>query len=94
MYCVTLPGYTWECGLKYTGIYLQTLQDKDLILTLQNNIRGGISSVMADRSLKSDENKKILYMESTNFYGHSMSQPLPCDGIEMWHGQADLYMNK
>ena len=77
MYCVGLPGYTWECGLKYTGINLHTLQDKDLILTLENNIRGGISSVMGDRYVKSDENKKILYMDATNLYGHSMSQPLP-----------------
>ena len=20
LYCVSLPGYTWQCGLKYTGI--------------------------------------------------------------------------
>ena len=44
LYCVSLPGYTWECGLKYTNIKLQTLQDKDMILLLENNIRGGISS--------------------------------------------------
>ena len=31
LYCVSLPGYTWECCLKYTGINLQTFQDKDLI---------------------------------------------------------------
>ena len=42
LYCVSLPGYTWQCGLKYTGINLQTLQDKDLILTLENIIGGGI----------------------------------------------------
>ena len=45
---------------KYTGINLPTLQDKYLILTLGNNIRGGRSSVMGDRYVKSDENKKIL----------------------------------
>ena len=44
-YCVSLPGYTRQCGLKDTGINLQTLQDKDLILTLVNNLRDGISSV-------------------------------------------------
>ena len=55
LYCVSLPAYTRQCGLKYTGIYLQTLQDKDLILTLENNIRGGISSVMGDRYVKSDK---------------------------------------
>ena len=32
LYCVSLPGYTWQCGLKYTGIILQNLQDKDMIL--------------------------------------------------------------
>ena len=93
MYCVSLPGYTWECGLKYTGIHLQTLQDKDLILTLENNIRGGKSSIMGDRYVKSDEIKKIIYMDATNLYGHSMNQMLPYDETEMWHGHPDLYMN-
>ena len=35
LYCVNLPGYTWQCGLRYTGNNLQTLQDIDLILTLK-----------------------------------------------------------
>ena len=82
LYCVSLPGYTWQCGLKYTGINLQTLQDKDMILLIENNIRGGISSVMGDRYIKSDENKKILYIEVNNLYGHSMSEPLPYDEIK------------
>ena len=25
VYCVSPPGYTWQCGFKYTGINLQTL---------------------------------------------------------------------
>ena len=58
LYCVSLPGYTWQCGLKYTGINLQTLLDKDMILLLENIERGGISSVMGDRYVISDENKK------------------------------------
>ena len=60
LYCVSLPGYTWQCGLKYTGINLQTLQDKDLILTSEYDIPGGISSVMVDRYIKSYEYEKIL----------------------------------
>ena len=69
LFCVSLPGYTWQCGLKYTGINLQTLQDKDMILFLENDITGGIGSVMGDRYVKSDENKKncikmlIIYMD-------------------------------
>ena len=94
LYCVSLPGYTWQCGSKYTGINLQTLQDKDLFLTLENNISGGISSVMGDRYVETDENKNIIYMDATNLYLQSMVQPLPHDEIEMWHGHPDLYMNK
>ena len=91
LYCVSLPGYTYQCALKYTNIKLQTLQDKDLILLIENNIRGGISSVMGDRYVKSDGNKKILYADATNLYGHSMSQFLAYDEIEMWHGHPNKY---
>ena len=93
LYCVSLPGYTYQCALKYTDIKLQTLQDKDLILLIENNIRGGISSVMGDRYVKSDENKYIIDIDATNLYGHSMSQMLPYDEIEMWHGDPNKYWN-
>ena len=58
-YCVSLLGYTWQCGLKYTDIKLQTLQDKETILLLENNIRR-ISSVMGNRYVKSDGKKAII----------------------------------
>ena len=54
LYCVSLPGYTWQCGLKFTGINLQTLEGEDMILLFENNKRGEISSVMGDRYVKSD----------------------------------------
>ena len=66
LYCVSLAGYTWQCGLKYTDIKLQTLQDKDMILLLENNFRGGISSVMGDRYVKSSDTKKFLNQDCTN----------------------------
>ena len=83
LYCVSLPGYTWQCGMKYTDINLQILQDKDMILLLENNIRGGISSVMGDRYIKSDKNKKILYIDANNLYGWAMSESLPYDEIKL-----------
>ena len=91
---MSLAGYTWQCGMKNTNIKIQTLQDKDLILTLENKIRGGISSLMNDRHVKSDDNKKILYVDANNLYGHSMSQLLLYDEIQMWYGVPDLYLNK
>ena len=46
---------------------------------------------MGDRYVKSDEIKKIKYMDATNLYGHSMSQPLPYDEIEF---EKDICLNK
>ena len=82
IYCVSLPGYTCRFGSNYTGVNLQTLQDKDMILLLQINIRDGISTVMGDRYVKSDGNKKILYVDANSLYGQSMSQALPYDEIK------------
>ena len=69
--------------MKYTGKNLQTLQAKDKTSLLENIIRGGISSVIADRYVKSDENKKHLYADAKNLYGHPMSEPLPYDEIKI-----------
>ena len=63
--------------IKYTDNKQQLLQDRDMIPLLENNIRGGISSVMCDRYVMWDENKKILYIDANNLYGPSISQPLP-----------------
>ena len=48
---------------------------------------------MGDIYVKSDEKEKMLYMDATNLYSYSISQILPYDEIEMWHGYPDLYMN-
>ena len=66
---MSIPGYTWQCTKKYTNNISQTLQDKDLILTLENNTRGGIGSIMGDRCLKSNDNKKILFIDANNLNG-------------------------
>ena len=73
---------------------MQTLRDKELILLLEKNIRGGISSVMGDRYEKMDGYETTLYVDSTNLYGWARSQMLPNDEIEMRCGHPGLYVNK
>ena len=68
--------------LKYTDIGLQTLQDKDLILLFEKDVRREISSVMGDRCVKLDENKKILQVDANNLYVWAMSQFLPYGDIK------------
>ena len=79
----SLNGYSCQLGLENTDFRLQTLQDNILNLLLENNIRGGISSVTDDRYVKSDEARKLLYIVANIMFGHSMSQAIPCDEIEV-----------
>ena len=83
LYCVSLPGYTWQCGMKYSDFKLRSLQNKDLILTLENNIRGGISCIMDDRDVQSDENKEILYVDANSLDGWAKSEYFPYDEIQL-----------
>ena len=77
LYSYSLPGYTWKAGLKLTNIKLDYIKCKEFLFLLENNIRGGISSVMGDRFVESNENKQILYIDANNLYGLAMSQYLP-----------------
>ena len=70
-------------ALKCTDTKIQTFRDKDLTWLLENNIRGGVSSVIVNRYVKSDESKKMLCIDATVLNGHSMSQMLPSDKVEM-----------
>ena len=40
-----------------------------MILLLAKIVRGCIGSVTGDKYVKSDENKKILYVDANNLYG-------------------------
>ena len=77
LYSYSLPGYTWKAGLKLTSIKLDFIKDKEILLLPENNIRGGISSVLGNRYIESDENTKLLYIDANNLYGWAMSQYLP-----------------
>ena len=82
LYSYSLPGYTWKVGLKQTKIKLDYIKEKELLLLLENNIRGGISSVMGPRYVESNENKQILYIDANNLYGWAMCQPLPTGDLK------------
>ena len=82
LFSFSAPGYTWKAGLKLTNIKIDFIKDKHLLLLLENNIPGGISSVMGDRIVESNENKQILYIDAKILYGWAMSQYLPTGTFE------------
>ena len=68
--------------MKFTGINLQKLQDKDKILLIEKNFRGPVISAMGDMYVKSEENEKVFYLEANNLYGWAISESLPYDKFQ------------
>ena len=65
-----------DSWFKLTNIKLHFTKDKESLLLLEHYIRGGISSVMGDHYIESDENTKLLYIDANNLYGWARSQYL------------------
>ena len=79
LYCVSFPGFTCKCGIKYTGTNLQTFQDEETISLLEKKFQGGFSTVLGDRYVKPDEIKKIFYLDTSQLHAWSMGKSLAYD---------------
>uniref|UniRef100_A0A158P4N4 DNA-directed DNA polymerase n=1 Tax=Tetranychus urticae TaxID=32264 RepID=A0A158P4N4_TETUR len=86
------PGLTWDASLKFTGVVLDLLTDIDMVLMIEEEIRGGISCSMCryacannELSEKFDPNQPssfITYLDVNNLYGYALSDVLPCRKFE------------
>ncbi|CAG9817171.1 unnamed protein product [Phaedon cochleariae] len=53
----TMPGYTWDCMLKYTGCKLYIIKDIYMVMFVEQAIRGGVS-VCCNRRPETDPSSK------------------------------------
>ena len=91
---MSLPGYTYECAIKYTGIELQTLQNKELILFLEFIVRGCNSLWWLINMFLQMERKSFLYIDAKNLCGCVMSESLPYDEIRFdWNVILENILN-
>ncbi|XP_050526079.1 uncharacterized protein LOC126896928 isoform X1 [Daktulosphaira vitifoliae] len=84
--------------LKYTRMKLELLNDYDMLLMVEQGIRGGL--VQAVKHYAKANNSKtpdydpskpeswIVYQDCNNLYGWAMSQPMPYGGFR-WYKGAD-----
>ena len=90
-YFFSLPGLAWQTCLKKTNVELELITDYDMLLMIEDGIRGGICHAIqryakANNKYMIDYDKKkkssyIQYLDANNLYGKAMTEKLPVRGF-------------
>ena len=89
---LSIPGLAWKACLKKTGLKLELLTNYDLILMIEEKIRGGFCQT-THRYTKANnkymknydkiiESSYIEYIDANNLYVWAMSQKLPVNDFK------------
>ena len=92
---LSLLRLAWQACLKKTKIKLELLTDYDMLLMVEEGIRGGICHSIHRHAKannkymknynKSEESSYIQYLNANNLHGWAMPQKLPGDSFK-WIG--------
>ena len=100
---LSLQGLAWQACLKKSNVELELLTDYNMLLMVEEGIRGGICHSIHryakanNKYMKNYNNKEessyIQYLDANNLYGWAMSKKLPVNRFK-WIETAGPVINK
>ena len=101
-YFYSAPGLAWQACLKKTDVKLELLTDYQILLMIEEGIRGVICQSVhrydnANNKYMKNYDKKmyssyLTYLDASNFYGWAMSQKLSVNGF-IWYNDYSFDFN-
>ena len=95
----TAPGLAWDVALKITKVKLELLTDYDMLLMVEQGIRGGVSMICKRYGQANNPYMKeydpvlpkinITYLDANNLYGWAMCKALPTLGFR-WMTEQEI----
>ena len=97
---LSLPELVWQACLEKTIIKLELLTDYDMLLMVEEGIRGRIchsihryakaNNKYMKNYDKNEESSYIQYLDANNLYGWAMSQKLPVNNFKWVEGTSEI----
>ena len=97
---LSAPGLAWQAFLKKTKVKLELLTDVNMLLMIEDGIRGGMCQsplryAKANNKYmknydKSTESSYLMYLDANNLYGWAMSKKLPVNGFK-WENDLSRF---
>ena len=95
-YFYSAPGLAWQACLKKTDVKLELLTDYQMLLMIEEGIRGGMcqsthkyakaNNKYMNNYDKNTESSYLTHLDANNLHGWPMSQKVPVNGF-MWYNE-------
>ena len=99
-YFLSAPGLAWQACLKKTEVKLELLTYMNMLLMIEDGIRGGMCRSVHRHAKannkymknynKSIESSYLMYLDANNLYGWALSKKLPINGFK-WENDRSRF---
>ena len=89
---ISTPQMAYDAMLKLTKVQIQLMHDVDMILLVEQNVRGGVSYINTrhcEKKTTLEKKTEMLFIDANNLYGLAQSLPQPVGGFR-WLDREEI----